>query len=801
MIYVAVFLLSLSALSFEILLVRVFSISQWNHLSFMVISIALFGFAASGTYFNFARRRRRPENKPPGKAARLKVLSILYSSSAVLSVWATGRIPFDYFRIPFEPVQLVYLFAIYVLLSFPFFFAGLVIMIGYADKPEKSGRIYFANMLGSSLGTLLPILILPLVGEVTILVSVSLIPLSIVFLDMLQCVKPASADPRLLGGVRKDPVLIGICLGVILLSAYLFRPTDKVPGWIEPSPYKALSQFFKYPETRLAQSSSSITGRIDLITSPFLRYAPGLSLTHHEPISVQKAAFKDGDHPFFLFTPDQNSLVFAKRLLQYAGYHTALQVDRVLVIQNGGGSALACAMASGSKDITIVEQNRHLAEIISSHYSHDVLNASPRSFLAGSNEPFDVVHIENWGPSLSGAAALSQEYLLTIDAFAAYLRNLRENGVLIVSRRLHLPPADSVRICATAYAGLKEIGVTQPRDHIIVLRNWDTFTLLLSRTPIKRLERLKDFIETNNFDVVYAGGRLDEFINQYNQFDRPYHASAITDLFEAYEKGAEKLFLNRYLLDARPQSDARPYPNHFFKFSTITEAFRATGSRFFSLLVSGEVVVWAVFVEAAIISLILFSLSVWPFLKNRHRLEGKPQLFFLGIGAGFMFMEMYFIQSYTLLFADPVISFSVVLACILVFSSAGGIFSQRIRGQGIQKALLLLAGLMLAFALILDPILHKILALPKITRSVTGILFLIPVGFLSGIPFPMGMRHLLSSESQRGFAWTVNGCASVLAAVFSAHIALTIGIDAILVISIACYLMAFIFISIHRQPC
>ena len=44
----AVFLLSVSALSFEVVLTRVFSISQWNHLSFMVISVALFGFAASG---------------------------------------------------------------------------------------------------------------------------------------------------------------------------------------------------------------------------------------------------------------------------------------------------------------------------------------------------------------------------------------------------------------------------------------------------------------------------------------------------------------------------------------------------------------------------------------------------------------------------------------------------------------------------------------------------------------------------------------------------------------------------------
>ena len=52
MVYIVVFLLSFASLSLEILLTRVFSVNQWNHLSFMVISIALFGFAAGGTYLS-----------------------------------------------------------------------------------------------------------------------------------------------------------------------------------------------------------------------------------------------------------------------------------------------------------------------------------------------------------------------------------------------------------------------------------------------------------------------------------------------------------------------------------------------------------------------------------------------------------------------------------------------------------------------------------------------------------------------------------------------------------------------------
>jgi hypothetical protein len=159
-----------------------------------------------------------------------------------------------------------------------------------------------------------------------------------------------------------------------------------------------------------------------------------------------------------------------------------------------------------------------------------------------------------------------------------------------------------------------------------------------------------------------------------------------------------------------------------------------------------------------------------------------------------MFTEMFFIKSYTLLFADPVISFSVVLAGVLIFSSGGGIYSQRIRGKSVQKALLFLIGLLVLTFFCLSPILHKILALPGGIRTVIGILLLFPVGFLAGIPFPVGMRHLLKDPGQRGFAWTVNGCASVLAAIASVEIALSVGIYTILAAAIAFYMLALMFV-------
>jgi len=46
----------------------------------------------------------------------------------------------DYFRLPVEPVQSLYLLAAYLLLALPFFFSGIIIAIGYTRLPQKAGR-------------------------------------------------------------------------------------------------------------------------------------------------------------------------------------------------------------------------------------------------------------------------------------------------------------------------------------------------------------------------------------------------------------------------------------------------------------------------------------------------------------------------------------------------------------------------------------------------------------------------------------------------------------------------------------
>ena len=562
---------------------------------------------------------------------------------------------------------------------------------------------------------------------------------------------------------------------------------------VKPSPYKALSHILQFPDTRVTETVTSIRGEFYSIQSPYIRFAPGLSLKFKGILPNQWAIFKDGDNPFFLYKLQlQKEERFARFTLPYAGYILAPNPERILLIQNGGGLGIPCAMASGAGKITIVEQQPQIAKIVQRHYNITMVNQNPRSFLIRSDKRFRIIHIENWGSSLPGSDALTQEYLFTTESFSEYLNHLTENGILIIARKLLLPPADSIRLWAEAYESLKSLGFKNPEQHIAVLRNWNTFTIIVSVKPLNDTAVLKDFARNMNFDLVYIPGITKKMVNRFNIFDAPYHFLEISRLAEAYQSGTEKTYFETYPLDVAPQSDNRPFPGRFLKWDRLKALYKITGSRFYSLFMSGEIVVAVVFLEALAISIFLLVLPLFIIPKQGQKLYISDILYFLAVGAGFMFVELFFIKKYIFIFGDPVISFTVVLTGILVFSGFGGYCSQRIGPNGLRYVLIALILVLMFVFFGLDPIVHRILACSKIIRYILAFLLLIPSGFLLGLPFPLGMRYLLNHPAQRAYAWTTNGCASVLASIASAQIALSIGIPTIILCAAAAYLLAFL---------
>ena len=523
-------------------------------------------------------------------------------------------------------------------------------------------------------------------------------------------------------------------------------------------------------------------------------------MTYTDQLPRQAALFRDADNQLVLYGRSENTgPEFARWTHAFAGYHLVGRPERALIVQSGGGLAIACALAAESAHITVLEPHPLSARWIREHYDLEVNENHARAFLAESNDRYDIIHVEARGPSIPGAGALDQSFALTTQAMTEYVAHLTDKGILVLSGRLRLPPADMVRLWATARQGLINAGKEEPEQHMAVLRNWDSFTLLVARHPIIKKESLERFAQQLSFDIVYLDGLSPDRINRYNRFDAPFHHDTLLRLESAYRTGREQHFFSEYVLDVAPQSDDRPFPNRFMRWDRIGSIYRSSGERLYTLLLSGEVVVAVVLAEAAAVALLLMGLPLITARRSADRMSVSGIVYFLGVGAGFMLAEMALIYHLVLIYGDPIISMTVVLAGLLVLSGIGGMLSGKLPQTAIPYALLLLTGVLSVMAAGSQWMFQGILAMPDGIRQLAAVGVILPIGLILGLPFPMGMQYLLGSPVERAYGWAANGCTSVIGAIIAAQIAISKGLFTILVMAVLAYLLAFLAAVVHNK--
>ncbi len=86
---VAVSLLSAAAIAYEILLTRLFAIALWHHFAYMVISLALLGYGASGTFLVFVKERALAR-----LGASFAALAVSFGLAAIGCYALAWRLPF-----------------------------------------------------------------------------------------------------------------------------------------------------------------------------------------------------------------------------------------------------------------------------------------------------------------------------------------------------------------------------------------------------------------------------------------------------------------------------------------------------------------------------------------------------------------------------------------------------------------------------------------------------------------------------------------------------------------------------------
>lgn len=782
-IYPGIALLSAASLNLELVLTRIFSISQGHFLAFMVISIALLGIGAGGVFLALT-----PSRTAGTLFRRLCFFSLGFSVSAVAGYFFANLLPFDPTTLSWEWQQIVWIGCYYLLLGLPFFFSGLTLAEAFSRLLPRSTLLYCSDLTGAALGCWVIYAALgPLDEPGTVLVSAGM--------GALAAMLFGASQPRLL---RISALFFIATLGVLC-----FRPRAL---HINISPYRSLPTVLRYPQARLVSTAHDAYARLDVVESPAVRFAPGLSLRYTRPLPRQMGLVLDGNFVSAVtnMRDNSNGLEFTSFLPTSLPY-ALRSIDSFLALEPQGGLDILTALrhkvnsirAVYSYPLVLKTLRGDLAAFSGRMYerAHVATTVSSvRTFLACDSGRYDLIQYclaDVFGAMSTGIHGIGEHYVLTTGALSACYHLLRPEGYLLFSCYLLPPPRAELRLISLLLSALESIPGTTPGAQMIMVRSLGTMVVLVKKGPVGTEEenRLDSFCHSRGFELLYSPRR-----------GIPPHpgGQASKDLLK---EGVGRLmnphtreeFIRTYPFDLRPVTDGRPFFNQFFRLSTVREAYRMLGRKW-QPFVEGEFLLSLVMVQACALSGLLI-LGPLCFLSRSARLPAKPfLLYFVGTGCGFMCVEIALMQRFILFLDHPIKAMTVVLSGLLVAAGIGSLCSQPLARRFRERA----AWLPLVTAAVVWCYCVG-MALPGSwaaragpgCRVLLALGALVPIGFALGLPFPLGvMKAGALSPRMVPWAWGINGCASVSGAVLALMVATGCGFTVVLGMASGFYVLA-----------
>ena len=777
---VALLLASLAVIGLELALMRVLSLRFWSHLAYMIISVALLGFGASGTLLTVFRDRvlSRPRKW-------LWVSAMAFAVSVPVAACLVRSVPLNVRFLAWDLAQIGWVAAIELAMLVPFVLAGTTVGVALMDRPERIGGHYAANLAGSGAGAVLFVLLMFALSTEQVLVATAVAA----WAGAAAVVPWRSAWPRAIACAAAAAVVVG--------AGFALRPTPL-------SQYKTLSQLRLMTGTRQIHHSQGPLGQIDVVAGSSLHTAPGLSLQYSGDPPPHALLMVDGETAGMIYDCRQkDDWEFMDHTTAAAAYHVTPR-PRVLVVGAGGGSGIGLAVFHDSPRVVALEMNGQIISAMRGTLARlggriyngphvTVVNREARGYLAAGAEQFDVIQLPAVGSAGSGAQAAQESFLLTVESFSRMLDRLSDRGALCVTRPARDPPRDGLRIFAIAAEALRQRGL-EPGPRLAMLRNWSSVSLLVAKVPLSSQQTadLRRFCRRRGFDLAWLADLSPAETNQYHVLDRPHYFHAARALLGPRRRE----FLAGYLFDVAPTTDDRPYFFRFFRWRSLPELRRQLGGRSPAFLEVGYLMLAGALVQSAGVAVVLILLPLAPKLGALKRVRGKAATFgyFLLLGAGFMLLEMGLLHKLRLYMAHPIYAAAVVIGSFLLFAGAGSALGLRWRvspGRVITVAAAVVVGVSLVYALFLDAWLSLTQPLGIGVRFAVAAVTIAPVAVAMGHMFPAGLRTLSgASAALVPWAWAVNGFASVTATVAAPLLAMEIGFARLTLAAVACYALA-----------
>jgi len=172
--------------------------------------------------------------------------------------------------------------------------------------------------------------------------------------------------------------------------------------------------------------------------------------------------------------------------------------------------------------------------------------------------------------------------------------------------------------------------------------------------------------------------------------------------------------------------------------------------------------------------------------------------YFAALGLGFIMVEIALLQRFLLFLGEPIYTYAVVLAGLLIFTGIGSHAAGswgREPERTLKRALLCAIVLVPIMAVITPMVFRGCLGLGIFWRITIALLLVAPLGFVLGMPFPLGLRLAMQRSSALGsWAWGVNGFFTVIGTVLALIFGMMIGFRIVLVLASVCYLGALLAI-------
>ena len=792
----SIFILSASALAYEVLLIRLFSIVHWHHFAFMVISIALLGYGVSGSLITVFRHWLL------NNYDRIFIANILlFGISSIACFIVVQQLPFNTLEILWDSAQWQRLLLSYLLLTLPFFFVANAIALTIMRFHQKIPQVYGIDLIGAGIGAVLIMALLQFFSADAVLRLLAIIGITAGFFALANF---SNREKRLT-----------VSLLLLCLIAVFLLPQK----WLDlrQSEYKGLAQTLLMKDASLLLSHSSPVSQTDVVRSPFIpfRNAPGLSLQSPAAPPEQLAVFRDGDEMTTIdHVTDKSSLEYYDYMSSALPYHVHRSAKNTLVLASATGAQILQAHMHEIAQIDAVEPDRQLSRLITEQYADyygwqnledkvTIHTISARGFAASENN-YDLVIMGPSGASAGGSAgvyALSASYDYTVEALQSYLKLLAPEGLLSITLWTSTPARGNLKLFATAVAAMKKSGIDKPENNIAWIRSWNTATLLLKNTALtaEEINRVRDFSLSRSFDLAWLPGITKQEVNRFQLLQEPVFYLAAQSLLQ----GPDDTFIPQYKYDIQVATDNRPYFDNYFRWSSLEELLSLPGQAGISMIGVGYPSLLVTLAQATIAAFILILLPLFFLKKDKKEVTGKRKniiFYFLAIGLAFLFIELAFIQKFTMILSQPLYAVAVALCAFLIFSGLGSLYVQhRMKTAAtsiiptlLRRSVIQIGLIVIVYIVILPLISGTIMALPEIARILSAFIIAAPLAFVMGMPFPLGMATLQkTSPGLIPWAWGINGCASVLSAILAVLLAIEIGFNGVMLCAVLLYFIAW----------